>query len=462
MLKWNDHWHVLQIEEHTYDLQDVAEPELYRDVFPYDSVPRVPFNMRRVPMMPPEDIWITDTTFRDGQQARPPYTVKQIVDLYEMLHRLGGTRGYIRQCEFFLYTKKDKEAVARCRELGYRYPEITGWIRANKEDFHLVKEMGLKETGILTSCSDYHIFLKLKKKRSEAMAMYLDIVKAALDEGIIPRCHFEDATRADFYGFVVPFAQRLMELSREYGMPVKIRVCDTLGLGVPYSGAAMPRSVPGLIYGLIRYSGIPSEWIEWHGHNDFCKVLANAATAWLYGCAVANGTLLGLGERTGNAPVEGLVMEHISLKGDDNAFDTTVITEIADYYRKEIKLDIPPDKPFVGSHFNVTCAGIHADGILKNEEVYNIFDTRKILGRPPGVAITDKSGVAGICLWVANRFDRTVDKKHPGILKVKEEIDRQFEEGRVTVISDEEMLELLRAHVPELFEPHVGAGGSRE
>ena len=80
-----------------------------------------------------------------------------------MLHKLGGANGVIRQCEFFLYSDKDKEAVRKCQERNYRYPEITGWIRATKEDFKLVKEMGLKETGILTSVSDYHIFLKLKK-----------------------------------------------------------------------------------------------------------------------------------------------------------------------------------------------------------------------------------------------------------------------------------------------------------
>ncbi len=85
----------------------------------------------------------------------------------------------------------------------------------------------------------------------------------------IPRCHFEDITRADFYGFVVPFANKLMDLSNKAKIPIKIRACDTLGLGVSYPGAALPRCVQGIIYGLRHYSGVPSEWIEWHGHNDF-------------------------------------------------------------------------------------------------------------------------------------------------------------------------------------------------
>src|SRR4030067_2567914 len=202
----------------------------------------------------PEDIRITDTTFRDGQQSMPPYTVKQIVDLFDMMHKLGGKRGLIRQCEFFLYNEKDKEAVRKCMEKGYKYPEITGWIRAVKSDFKLAKEMGLKETGILCSASDYHIYLKLKKTRKQALEMYLDIVRAALEEGMIPRCHFEDITRADLYGFVIPFAKELMKLSRESGIPIKIRACDTMGVGVSYPGAAPPRSVPGLIYGLAHFA----------------------------------------------------------------------------------------------------------------------------------------------------------------------------------------------------------------
>ena len=74
-----------------------------------------------------------------------------------------------------------------------------------------------------------------------------EVVRAALEAGVRPRCHFEDITRADFYGFCVPFAQALMDLSAESGVPIKIRLCDTLGFGVPYPAAALPRSVPKLV-----------------------------------------------------------------------------------------------------------------------------------------------------------------------------------------------------------------------
>jgi isopropylmalate/homocitrate/citramalate synthase len=451
MLKFNRGYNTFDLDSYTVHLDNPSEPELFRDIFPYSEAPRIGFNHRLSPMRMPPEIWITDTTFRDGQQSMPPYTVKQVVDLYQMLHRLGGSAGLIRQAEFFLYTKKDKQAIEKVMSLGYRYPEVTGWVRANKEDLQMVKDMGLKETGILTSVSDYHIFLKLKQTRKEVMDGYLRIVRDAIECGITPRCHFEDVTRADFYGFVVPFAHELMKVAQDSKTIIKIRVCDTLGLGVPYPGVAMPRSVPGLIYGLAYYAGVPSEWMEWHGHNDLNLVTSNAVTAWLYGCSAANGTILGIGERTGNPPIEALVLSYLQLRGHDAGIDTTVITEIAEYFEKELGVSIPPNQPLVGKDFNMTRAGIHADGLLKNEEIYNVFDTAKLLNRPVSASITDKSGTAGIVLWTHNKVGRgaSLTKTHPGVKKIHKWIMRQYERGRTSTITDKEMLAQVKKHLAD-------------
>jgi isopropylmalate/homocitrate/citramalate synthase len=437
------------------ELKDVKEPVLYRDMFPYTGVPRIAFEDRLIQTNIPKEIWITDTTFRDGQQSRPPYTPRQIETIYDFMHRMSGPKGVIRQTEFFLYSDKDREAVRLCRERGYRYPEITGWIRANKNDFKLVKEVGLQETGILTSCSDYHIFLKLNMTRKDALKAYLDIVRTALEQGIRPRCHLEDITRADFYGFVIPFAQELMKLSGEAKIPVKIRACDTMGYGFPFPGTALPRGVPEIFYALIHDGGVPSELLEWHGHNDFHKGLINGVAAWMYGCASVNGALLGFGERTGNTPVEAMLIDYISLTGDQAGIDTTAITEMAEYFRQELGFNIPHNYPFVGSEFNSTSAGIHADGMMKNEEIYNIFDTTNILNRPMGVIITDKSGVAGIAQWANGHLrpdaDRKIDKRHPGIAKIHKWVMEQYEQGRTTSISNDELLDKAKKYLPEYF-----------
>jgi len=329
-LKLNPKTNLLEQATFEYILNDVESPNLYRQLFRYDEIPKVMFNRRVVPLNMPDEIWITDTTFRDGQQSREPYTVEQIVTLYDMLHRLGGPKGIIRQSEFFLYSKKDREAVYKCMERGYQFPEVTSWIRASKKDFELVKEIGLKETGLLVSCSDYHIFYKLKMTRRQAVDYYLGVVRDCLEIGIRPRCHLEDITRADFYGFVVPFVLELSKLMEETGVPIKVRACDTLGYGMAIPGIALPRSVPGIIYGLHHHARIPSALIEWHGHNDFYRAVSNSTAAWVYGASGINCSLLGIGERTGNTPLEAMVIEYAQLRGTLDGMDTSVITEIAD------------------------------------------------------------------------------------------------------------------------------------
>ena len=447
MLEISSKTNLLEQKSYKYSLQDVAEPNLQRDVYSYGTIPKVAFNHRRVPMSMPEEIWITDTSLRDGQQSVEPYSVDQIVNIYKLLSKLGGPYGIIRQTEFFIYSKKDREAIEKCMALDLKFPEITSWIRATKEDFQLVHDLGIKETGILVSCSDYHIFKKMKMTRKQAMDYYLATVKEAFNAGVIPRCHLEDITRADFYGFVVPFVNELQRLSREAGVPVKIRACDTMGYGVSYPGAALPRSVPGIVYGLHHYAQVPSSQLEWHGHNDFHKVLVNGVTAWLYGCSGVNTSLFGIGERTGNTPLEAMVFEYAQLRGSLNGMDTTVITELAEYYEKEIGYHIPERTPFVGKNFNVTRAGIHADGLLKNEEIYNIFDTDKFLNRPVLCAVSNTSGLAGIAHWINTYYklkeEQHVDKNSELVHEIKKWVDAQYADGRVTVLTDEELVKVI-------------------
>lgn len=443
----NEKTNLLQLEEHFYQLNDVTEPNVFRNLFPYDEVPKIAFNDRIVPHNMPEEIWITDTTFRDGQQSRAPYTAEQIVKIYDYLHRLGGPNGKIRQSEFFLYSKKDRDAVYKCLERGYRFPEVTSWIRANKKDFQLVKDIGLRETGILVSCSDYHIFYKMRMTRREAMNQYLSVIRECLETGISPRCHLEDITRSDIYGFVIPFCLELMKLMEEYQIPIRIRACDTMGYGVNFAGAVIPRSVQGIIYGLTTHAGVPSELIEWHGHNDFYKAVTNSTTAWLYGASGVNCSLFGIGERTGNTPLEAMVFEYAQLRGTLDGMDTTVITELAEYFEKELGYVMPDRTPFCGKNFNVTRAGIHADGLLKNEEIYNIFDTEKFLNRPVLVSVSNTSGLAGIAHWMNTYYhlegERAVDKNSELVHLVKEKVDKQYDDGRVTVMTDAELTEMI-------------------
>jgi isopropylmalate/homocitrate/citramalate synthase len=234
-----------------------------------------------------------------------------------------------------------------------------------------------------------------------------------------------------------------MKMSQDAGIPVRIRACDTMGYGVPYPEVTLPRSVPGIIYGLQHYSDVPSEMLEWHGHNDFYKAVTNASTAWLYGASAVNCSLLGIGERTGNVPLEAMIMEYASLRGSLDGMDTTAITEIAEFFTKEMGYEIPPMTPFVGKNFNVTRAGIHADGLLKDQEIYNIFNTEKILGKPASVVLSKTSGLAGIAYWINQNYSLTgenaVDKRSDLVVKMKEWIDKEYEDGRQTALATVEI-----------------------
>jgi isopropylmalate/homocitrate/citramalate synthase len=424
-----------------------------RDAFPYDALPRARFETSEVPMAPAPECWITDTTFRDGQQARTPYTVEQVVHLFDLLHELDNGTGIIRKSEFFLYTGVERDALERCRDRNHRFPEVTAWIRAKEDDLALVRESGLAETGMLTSVSDHHIFTKLGLNHEKAMDAYLSVVDAALSAGIRPRCHFEDVTRADIHGFVVPFARALMERGRAAGQAITIRLCDTMGVGLPWAAASLPRGVPRLVHTLVTEAGVPPSQLEWHGHNDFFKGHACAVTAWLYGCAAINCTLLGTGERAGNTPLEAAIVDLVGLTGE-NRLNLPVLVAIADYMRRECGVALPSNYPILGDECFTTRAGVHIDGLLKDPETYMSFDPLRVLGRPIGVVVSDKSGAAGIAWWVNGHFrltgTRKISKSDPGIQAMYQDLLKSYAAGRTVDPSSDELLALARLHMPAL------------
>jgi isopropylmalate/homocitrate/citramalate synthase len=139
-----------------------------------------------------------------------------------------------------------------------------------------------------------------------------------------------------------------------------------------------------------------------------------------------------------------MIIEHAQLKGMVPGVNYAAITELADYAHRELGFEIPRNYPLVGKDFNVTRAGIHADGLLKNEEIYNCFDTQRLLHRPIGVAIADKTGAAGIKHWVETHYEIQIPKHDPRIMSIKDKIDAEYAADRISVISDEEMHQWVR------------------
>ena len=170
---------------------------------------------------------------------------------------------------------------------------------------------------------------------------------------------------------------------------------------------------------------------------------------------------MGIGERTGNCPLEAMAIEYASLRGTTDGMDLSVITEIAQFFENELGYEIPANTPFVGRNFNATRAGIHADGMLKDEEIYNIFDTKEILNRPAMVIVDAHSGLAGIAYWVNGYYhlsgEIAVDKRDDIVIKMKELVDKEYAAGRNTAMGDVEldgMLKALDKDIHAAFEHH--------
>jgi isopropylmalate/homocitrate/citramalate synthase len=120
-----------------------------------------------------------------------------------------------------------------------------------------------------------------------------------------------------------------------------------------------------------------------------------------------------------------------------------VLNQVAEYFRLELGYTVPDKYPLVGTDFNTTKAGIHADGLLKDPEIYNSFNTQKILNRPIVIVVNQASGTAGIAGWINNYYhlsgEQTIDKHDPRIVKIKEWVDDEYVNGRSSNISNEEL-----------------------
>jgi len=426
---------------------------LFHEVFPFDSPPRIAGG-RLSTYLKPDSIRLTDTTLRDGQQGWRNFTLDECLRIYEVLNELGG-RGAIVSTELFLYTPKDREVAKRILELGYEYPKPLAWIRSALEDLRLVLDTRLDGVVVLTSISDYQIKFKLGITRSKAFDKYLMVIEEALKRGIEVTATLEDATRADLSTNIVPFVNKLMKLSSKYGLPIRVKIDDTLGVGLPFPEVPPPRGVPSLIRAVIEECGVPNEWVEFHGHNDLGLAVANHLAAWVYGASLSNCTLLGIGERAGNCPLEVMLIHYVGIRGNDGTANLKAIPKVASLM-KSMGLKIPEFYPLVGENAFKTKAGINIDGLLKNPEVYLPFNPEEVLGVPYTVAITPYSGRVAVALWINAHIGRLVSgngfrvsKDDPRVKAVYWEIIRLFEKKqRKEPLTDEEMLKIVRKYFP--------------
>lgn len=321
--------------------------------------------------IPEESPWthpkrITDTTLRDGTQdprfALFPHQTK--LRYFDLLHKLDNGTGRIENLEVFIYQKRDRWVLEKLLERGHQFPKVTTWTRATPKDIKLLVDISqgqVKETGMLSPASDHHIFDRLKHPSKEAaVENYLAPILAAVENGIRPRIHLEDSTKADLIGYVIPFVKRVLHETDGWAC---FRVCDTIGWGVPDPHARPPAGIPRLISLLHQETGAE---LEFHGHNDFGLATANSIAAWIYGCNRVNAAFGGMGERTGNTPLEQMVAALVRLYGNPG-FDLDVLAEMADLISAEVS-PLYSKAPLLGEDIFTTQAGLHQTGVQRHSE----------------------------------------------------------------------------------------------
>jgi len=401
----------------------------------YDEMPKI-----KLPNA--KDIKISDTTIRDGCQM-PGIVMKKAhkLKIFEYLHDMG-----VEKLETFIYNDRDKDAARAMLDYGYEFPEVTGWARANPADIDEVLRVdGIRETGILMSISDSHIYDKMGlKSYEEAEKKYLTALQYAVDHGLRTRCHIEDTSRAN-YAFVYPFIKKLIEIDPD----TIVRVCDTLGYGVPFLEEDEPYGIP-IIVKKLKEMGV--KHIEMHVHDDFGLGVANTLAGLWYGADWANLTFLGIGERAGNSELEKIMAFLITRVDGFDKYDLRTVTEFAQYMEDEIGLRVPRNKAIVGKNIFSHESGIHTAGIIKNPFTYEPFPP-ELVGGKRNLMIGQTSGTEVVRLKAEEALNELlgievhVEKSDPRIKNIHNEIQKMYDaEERRSSVSDEEMKDYVRKY----------------
>jgi len=403
----------------------------------YDDLPRL-----RLPRG--QEVFISDSTLRDGaQMPGVVIKVKDRLKIFEYLQRIG-----LEKLEIFLYTNRDREAARAMIDVGHSNPEITGWARANPKDIDLVLQMdGIRETGILMSISDTHIRTKMGlKSREEAEEKYLAALDYALDHGLKTRAHLEDITRADLKGFVYPLASKILS----HDPHCTLRICDTLGFGVPFSGAGDPYAIPEMITSL---TNLGARNIETHIHDDFGLGTANSLAGYWHGANWSNLTFMGIGERAGNSELEKALLFLVHRVEGFQKYDLSCLCEFAEYMEEHLGIRVPRNKAVVGKNIFAHESGIHTAGVIKNPFIYEPYPPELVGGRRE-IMIGSTSGSDVVRFKVEETLRELVEiearlsKDDWRVQAIYSEIMCLYEqELRNSCISDEE----LRAFVEKYF-----------
>lgn len=361
---------------------------------------------------------INDTTLRDGEQTPGVvFSMDEKIKIAKLLDEIG-----VAQIEAGTPAMSPEETNAVSNIVKEKLnASIMAWSRAVKNDIDAVLKTECDAIAISIATSDIHLQYKLRMTREEVLERATTMVEYAKKHGLYISLNAEDATRTDF-AFLKEFAIRGKEAGAD-----RLRVCDTLGVLIPAASKHLTKK-------LLEEAKIA---IEIHTHNDYGLAVANALASLEAGAEWVSTTVNGLGERAGNASLEGIIMGLIKLYNLQLPFKISKIYELSRYVEKASGIPVPVNRSIVGEHMFTHESGIHVDGVLKFPYTYESFlpdeigASRKIvIGKHSGKhAVWDKLKELGI----------EVSKEQ--LMEIVEEV-KTISQKRKSAIRDEELKEI--------------------
>lgn len=380
---------------------------------------------------------IDDTTLRDGiQMSGTAVSPRHARHIAYLLDAIG-----VERIECHQYQKPDQEAIKLIQDMGLE-ARIASWCRAVREDVDIALRLDVKEVGISHPVSDIHFRAKWPDVApDELLRRVVDTVEYAKSHGLIVFVHGEDSTRADWN-----FEKKFINAVAEAGAAV-YRVCDTVGVGLSDPRAPMPNGIPAKIKKIKKETKIKA--IEIHVHDDFGNSVENTIAAvraadGLFDEVYLSTTMLGMGERAGNAETEKVMMNlyvHYGVKKfEDGLF---WLKEVADYVSYATGVTIPPNKAIVGEYAFAHESGIHTFGVLSDPLTYEPYPP-KLVGNLRRLTIGKQSGRAIIKHRAEELTGREVNLNDPRLDALFQMIKNIYASGeRKSSLKEEEFKELV-------------------